>query len=100
MVPGSLGLTLDGPHGMHPVNDPNWTHRHESVAEQNPNSCRACHGSNGEGSVLARTADLRILESHDKQPDGSKQITLSRGTEVSCTLCHENKLLRPPHPPP
>jgi hypothetical protein len=91
-APGSLGLTLDGPHGMHPVNNPNWTHRHESVAEQNPDSCRACHGSNGEGSVLARTADLRILESHDKQPDGSKQITLSRGTEVSCTLCHENKL--------
>ena len=90
---GSLGLTLGGPHGMHPVSDPDWTHNHEDFLEHNSkDSCRACHGLNGEGTVLARTADERVLESKEEQPDGSKTITLSKGTLVSCDLCHENKL--------
>lgn len=32
---GSLVLTLDGPHGMHPVNDPDWTHNHEDFFDNN-----------------------------------------------------------------
>jgi len=84
---GSLGLTLDGPHGMHPVNDRRWNKDHEDVAEGNKDACRACHGRNGEGSVLSRVATDRTLETDD---NGS--IFLPRGTPVRCDICHENEL--------
>jgi len=29
------------------------------------------------------------LKSDDEQTDGSKNITLAKGTEVACDLCHE-----------
>jgi len=90
-----LGLTLDGPHGMHPVGDPLWNEEHEEIAEDNGNACRVCHGRNGEGTVLSRMADTRTLECKEEDLPGcnnDKEITLTRGTEVSCTLCHENEL--------
>ncbi|MDY6993813.1 MAG: hypothetical protein SVR94_14590, partial [Pseudomonadota bacterium] len=40
-TPGSLELTLDGPHGMHPVNDPQWNQEHKKVAGKNKTACRA-----------------------------------------------------------
>ncbi len=90
-----LGLTLDGPHGMHPVGDDNWTSEHKELAEKNGNACRACHGNNGEGTVLARMAVTRTLECKEEELqacNNNRQITLTRGTEVSCSLCHENEL--------
>jgi hypothetical protein len=93
---GSLGLTLDGPHGMHPVNDPNWTENHEDFLDDNGgNSCRTCHGMNGEGTVLSRMAATRTLECEDKdlpRCNDDRQITLERFEQVSCSLCHENEL--------
>ena len=86
---GSLGLTLKGPHGMHPVNDPNWTARHKEVAENNRDSCRTCHGLKGQGTVLARVAATRTLRRDD---DGNGTVTLQKGTMVRCDTCHENKL--------
>ncbi len=86
---GSLGLTLKGPHGMHPVNDANWTARHKEVAENNRDSCRTCHGLKGQGTVLARVAATRTLRRDD---DGSGTVTLQKGTMVRCDTCHENKL--------
>ncbi len=86
---GSLGLTLGGPHGMHPVNDSRWTQGHKELAEKNKDSCRTCHGMRGEGTVLSRVAATRTLRSDD---DGSRTITLQAGTPVRCNLCHENKL--------
>ncbi len=80
----SLGLTLEGPHGMHNVNSPAWTEGHESFYKQNPGSCRACHGQNLEGTALSRTAANRDLQTEDNGP-----IHLAKGTEVSCTLCHK-----------
>ncbi|MFO1283760.1 MAG: hypothetical protein U1F51_15090 [Burkholderiales bacterium] len=85
---GSLKATLGGPHGMHPV-DANWVLKHEDVAENNRNACRACHGQRGEGTVLARMAATRTLPRDD---DGRRTITLTKGTMVRCDTCHENKL--------
>lgn len=90
-----LGLTLEGPHGMHPVGDSVWNTEHKQLAENNPNACRACHGNNGEGTVLSRMADTRTLQCDEEGISGcgnNKLITLSKGTEVSCTLCHDNQL--------
>jgi len=92
---GSLGLTLDGPHGMHPVNDSHWNEEHEEVAEHNLGQCKSCHGQLLEGTALSRMAATRTLKCDDE--DGfacgrDERITLTKGTEVSCDLCHENPL--------
>lgn len=84
---GSLGNTLKGPHGMHPVGDTSFSNGgHEDLAEQNGDSCRACHGLNGEGSVLSRVATNRVLRNEHET------ISLAKGEVVTCTLCHENEL--------
>jgi len=93
---GSLGLTLDGPHGMHPVADRNWNKEHEELAERNTAQCKTCHGANGQGTVLSRTAAERTWLCDDS--DGTlcsregQTITVPKGTRVSCTQCHENEI--------
>jgi cytochrome c553 len=72
---------------MHPVGDTTFARDHEKLAEKDKNACRACHGVNGEGSVLSRTAADRILKSDDQG-----MINLAKGTPVTCSTCHENKL--------
>ena len=100
---GDLGVTLDGPHGMHPtgVSGQKFVDGgHEDLAENNPNACRACHGLNGEGSVLAKVAvdrsfTIEECENGTLCPGTEVEnftVNLSKGTQVSCTLCHENKL--------
>ncbi len=84
---GDLGVTLEGPHGMHPVGDTRFAHDHEHLAKQNKDACRACHGKHGEGSVLSRTAAARTL-----QTDDHGSVQLAEGTPVTCDLCHSNKL--------
>ncbi len=87
---GDLGITLEGPHGMHPVGNTRFSMGgHEDLAEKNPDACRACHGLAGEGTVLSRVATDRTLF---KDEDGKKTVTLARGTPVGCGLCHENEL--------
>ena len=85
---GSLGITLNGPHGMHPVNDARWNTGHADLAEGAPNSCRTCHGARGQGTVLARTAADRTLA----RKEGGTNIFLPKGTQVSCGACHNNPL--------
>ncbi len=93
---GSLGLTMGGPHGMHPVNDPLWTDKHEEIAEGNKNSCRTCHGRNGEGTVLSRTATAR--EFVCEEDSGSlcqrkgEVVRVAARTKIGCGECHENEL--------
>jgi len=82
----SLPLTLNGPHGMHNVNSTGWNLEHEDFYEKNPNACRACHGTNLEGTVLSRTAADRDYLRDD---DGDRAIRLAKGTPVSRGLCHE-----------
>lgn len=92
--PGSLDLTLDGPHGMHPVNDRNWNKEHEELAENNPSVCKTCHGVNGEGTVLSKTATQRQLLCKNKKGSLCDQeeetITVAKGTKIGCQQCHEN----------
>ncbi len=84
---GDLGNTLKGPHGMHPVGDTRFSNGgHEDMAESNKDACRACHGKNGEGSVLARAATDRVLQNEHGT------VTLNRGDQVTCNLCHDNEL--------
>ncbi len=89
---GSLGLTLDGPHGMHPVNDSRWNNNHEDFAEHNLQRCTTCHGQQLQGTVLSRMAATRTLACDEGPNCRNERITLARGTQVSCTLCHENPL--------
>lgn len=84
---GTLGVNLDGPHGMHAVADTNFIKKHEDLFEKNRQACQACHGLNLEGTVLSRAAANRTLPGDD-----GKTVTLAKGTKVSCTLCHENPL--------
>ncbi|MCB1760386.1 MAG: cytochrome C [Gammaproteobacteria bacterium] len=84
---GDLGITLDGPHGMHPVGAVNFAKEHGGFAERNRNQCRACHGQNGEGSVLSRTAADRLLQTDDRG-----MLSIPKGTPVGCGDCHENEL--------
>ena len=109
-----LGLTQDGPHGMHQVSKMSnngtaidtgvaittWNSDHEDL--NNFSSCRACHGINGEGTALSRAAADRTLECKEDDAPGCRKINIngeeerrvfvSRGTEISCDLCHENKI--------
>ena len=78
---GSLN-SLRGPHGMHVVGDTSFADGgHES--NLNRNACRDCHGQNGEGSVLSRTAADRNLPEVGFVP---------KGTPITCSMCHDNEL--------
>jgi len=84
---GDLGVTLEGPHGMHPVGDTRFSNGgHEDLAERNGNACRACHGRNGEGTVLSRAAADRVLSNE------GRTVTIAKGEPVTCTHCHGNEL--------
>ena len=84
---GTNGSTnsLRGPHGMHVVGETNFADGgHES--NLNRNACRTCHGQNGEGTVLSRTAadrDFRGME---------RGGLVAKGTPVTCNMCHGNEL--------
>lgn len=80
---GSLPNTLGGPHGLHPVGNTSFANGgHENLAERSRDECRACHGNNGEGTVLSRAAQNRSL----------RGVNLTKGQMVSCNLCHRNQL--------
>jgi hypothetical protein len=87
-TPGTVRISLDGPHGMHIVGEQRFLNEgaHPHMAEVDPNACRACHGRNGQGTVLSKTSAGRTFN-----VEGG-QVTLTKGQAVSCTLCHENQL--------
>ncbi|CCQ73354.1 hypothetical protein [Magnetospira sp. QH-2] len=74
---------MKGPHGMHPVNDPLWTDKHEEVYEKAKDSCKACHGTDLNGTVLSAMSVTRTFRVEDKT------VTLDKGDKVGCTACHE-----------
>ncbi|MCB9849442.1 MAG: hypothetical protein H6817_01915 [Phycisphaerales bacterium] len=83
--------TLNGPHGMHPVNDPQWIkgegdgwHGHYASDHSNGDRCAPCHGADHLGTRLARVPVNRIL----RDAEGRVRVTLSAGDIVSCDLCH------------
>jgi hypothetical protein len=83
--------TLDGPHGMHPVNDPNWIKSdggwHGEFAEDwsNGDPCASCHGVHHLGTRLSKTPVDRQL----RDADGDLLATVSAGQEIGCNLCHD-----------
>jgi hypothetical protein len=79
---GSLPVSLNGPHGMHPVGDSRFISDHDSLAKANKAQCQACHGQTGQGTVLAKVAVNRTV--------GSR--TFTQGEMISCSRCHKNPL--------
>jgi hypothetical protein len=78
-----LGVTLDGPHGMHPVGNSRFVNGgHEDFAEGNLQACAACHGAQGQGTVLSEAAVDRTGLSGGR--------TITRGTLLGCNICHGN----------
>ena len=81
---GSLALTMQGPHGLHNVNDARWVGGgHGGSFENNPASCRACHGANLQGTPLSKTPVDRTFNVED-----AGRVTLRAGTQVGCGHCH------------
>ena len=86
-VAGSPTVSLNGPHGLHPIADSRWVNGHEDFLEgQSRDTCRTCHGTIGEGTVLAKVRATRTLQVEDRT------VTLNKGTLVGCGICHENPL--------
>jgi len=94
---GDLANTLDGPHGMHAVGSAGQHFAeggHADRVEKDSDSCRACHGKNGEGSPLSAMFTDRILQCDEKTTfctDGESQL-FSKGHQVTCTDCHKNEI--------
>ena len=85
-APGSLALTLNGPHGMHNVGDSRWTSGHESLARSNVQACAACHGTNYRGTVLSKTGGIphlehRVRHAHRGQGPGRGLLRLPQRPE-------------------
>lgn len=79
-----LPMNLDGPHGMHPVNDRRWFDGgHGDLAEHNRASCQACHGTDFRGSPLGRVAAYRVFVTGDF---GTRAYR--KGDQVTCYDCH------------
>jgi hypothetical protein len=82
--------TLEGPHGMHPVNDPTWIkgrgdYYHEDfVWDNGQDQCAACHGADHRGTRLSRVPVDRVL----KDGEGKVRATVQAGDVISCDLCH------------
>jgi len=85
-------ITLDGPHGMHPVGDNTRFANggHEDLAEDNLQACQACHGPgnyesrNAVGTVLSLAKadrDFRGLELGG---------IVAKGEPIGCRTCHED----------
>ena len=95
---GSLGATLGGPHGMHPVGNKGytagWISAHPDFTERTgTTACKACHGVSGLGTVLATVAiDRPNLRCESGALCKSGKITLLAGSKVSCNLCHANQI--------
>ena len=75
---------LGGPHGMHVVGNTRFSnggHEHSAGPQ-----CFACHGGTSRrdspGTVLSRAAADRTLSNE------GRTVTVSKGTEIGCTLCH------------
>jgi hypothetical protein len=80
-----LSLTLSGPHGMHNVNSQSWVNGHEHIASQQ--LCGTCHGAAGQGTMISKAAVTRTFSVEDH---GS--VTIPKGTQIGCGLCHGNVL--------
>jgi hypothetical protein len=103
----TLPLGNNGPHGMHPVSDlqfsnadflpdDRWNLRHRSYRNDGP-GCESCHGPELRGTVLSRTAEDRTVHCKDNKGSlpgcaaGNPTAVIPKGTPVGCGLCHRQK---------
>jgi len=77
----SLPSNLNGPHGMHKIAS-SFLDGHGDLYQNNPSSCRTCHGANLLGTVLARAADDRTF-THE-----GHAYNLTKGQQIACNACH------------
>lgn len=93
----TMPLGLDGPHGMHPVNDNRWNHDHRNFTGGKLANCRTCHGQDLTGTVLSKTSADRVLDCKNDAGDfpgcaaGNPTATVPAGTMVGCGNCHKQK---------
>jgi hypothetical protein len=95
-TPGSFpNGTLEGPHGMHPVNDPDWiksggewhgpyAKNEDGTGGGSGDRCAACHGADHLGTRLATVPVDREL----RDASGELLATVNAGDIISCDLCH------------
>ncbi len=89
-------VTLNGPHGMHPVgNDTSVASGsasgprvsfvaggHDNLAEGNSSACAACHGG---GSRSANQGTVLSVAKKDRRLNGQ---LIPAGTPIGCSICH------------
>ena len=97
LSPNGALSSLRGPHGLHAVGNTNFARsRHkEEWSTASRAECRACHGQNGEGTVLSRMAADRTLQCKDEKGDvcnSSGTALFTKGHMVGCNDCHENMI--------
>ncbi len=81
---GSLPLTINGPHGLHNVNDGRWVdENHGGFYRGNKDNCKACHGTDLLGSPLAEVTTARSFRVEDRGT-----VTFAEGDVVRCDRCH------------
>ncbi len=88
---------MKGPHGMHPIGDAGQDFAkggHADLVEKNSGACRACHGQNGQGTVLSAMATDRVLPCDDTTSfcANGKSALFQADYQVGCTECHKNEL--------
>ena len=86
---GTLPLTTGGPHGLHNVADSRWYSEdgHGDRYEHNKSACKACHGTNLNGTPLSKMPVARTLSAEDRT------VNFDAGDLVGCTHCHERPSL-------
>ena len=78
----SLANTVNGPHGMHPVNSSKWISGHHSFAGKAGANCKTCHGLDLKGGALSEAFADRSF----KIEGGTK--TVKKGQAIGCYTCH------------
>lgn len=86
---GGVALSLNGPHGLHNINDPEWVKFHGNFYTFSPvSACQACHGDSLQGTHLSGATSDRVFETAS---GGS--IAYASGEPVGCGDCHVNPAL-------
>lgn len=81
---GSLPVTSNGPHGLHNIADARWYSEdgHGERYERNKNACKACHGTDLNGTPLAKVSVARSLRAE------GRTVNFAAGDPVGCNHCH------------
>jgi len=80
----AIGLTMDGPHGLHNVDDDGWIAGHGSFFDKlGAESCQVCHGLDLLGGRLSRVAAPRSFTLPD-----ARTIDYVDDAMVGCGDCH------------